>query len=39
MNIGHEHIRTSSFSYGPMTIHEQRELIRKVREQVYGPEV
>ena len=36
MNIGHEHIRTSSFSYGPMSIHEQRELIQRVRAQVYG---
>lgn len=36
MNLGHEHIRTSSYSYGPMSIHEQRELIQKARVQFYS---
>ena len=35
-NIGHEHIRTSSQSYGPMSPHEQRELIHRVRTRLYG---
>lgn len=35
-NIGHEHIRTSSSSYGPMPSHEQRELIQKVRNRIYA---
>ncbi|MFN0193340.1 MAG: tyrosine recombinase XerC [Aestuariivirga sp.] len=35
-NIGHEHIRTSSQSYGPISVHEQRDLIHRVRARIYG---